>query len=270
MIGQILQNASLLLIVALGGLIGERSGILDIGLEGKIAVGAFAATAASLAGGGAGLSLVAGVSAGLLFAALFALAVLRWQANPFIVGLAINVLAAGAVPLLSELLFETRGSLRPQAVQLASGTVVVAAVAVLSAAHIFLYHTVAGMRLRIAGAQPQWLEANGVRPARYRLQGLLAAGAASGLAGALLALRLGVYLPNISAGRGWIALVIIYLGYRTPGGLAVAALFFGAMDALAVRAQAVVGMPPTVLLALPYLLTVAAFVSYAALRRQRR
>jgi simple sugar transport system permease protein len=84
-----------------------------------------------------------------------------------------------------------------------------------------------------------------------------------------LALRIGVYLPNISSGRGWIALVIVYLGYRSPIGLGVAALFFGAIEALSVRAQSVLGVPPTVLLALPYVLTVLAFVSYSAFRRMR-
>ena len=64
--------------------------------------------------------------------------------------------------------------------------------------------------------------------------------------------------------------MIVYLGYRTPAGLAVAALFFGIMEAVAVRAQSVLGVPPTVLLALPYVLTVVAFVSYAALRNRER
>ncbi len=135
--------------------------------------------------------------------------------------------------------------------------------------HIALYNTPLGLRLRIAGEEPSWLRAQGIGVRRYQLLGLLGSGALAGLSGALLALRIGVYLPNISSGRGWIALVIVYLGYRTPGGLAVAALFFGVMEALSVRAQSVLGVPPTILLALPYVLTVVAFVSYAALRTSR-
>ena len=125
------------------------------------------------------------------------------------------------------------------------------------------------MRLRVAGEQPEWLRANSVGVKRYRLLGLIVSGILAATAGALLTLRIGAYLPNVSAGRGWIALVIIYLGYRTPPGLAAAALFFGLVEAMSVRAQVIVAIPPTILLALPYALTVVAFVSYAALRRRR-
>lgn len=270
MIAQIFQSSALLLIVALGGLVAERSGILNIGLEGMITVGAFVAVAARVAGAPPTVAIALAAFAGVIPALLFGQFSLRWDANPFIVGLAINLLAAGAVPLFSEALFGTRGSIR-----LADGggvpiwTVPAVAVVMLVVVRIGLYGTVPGLRLRIAGEQPEWLRANGVGLRRYRLLGLVVSGLLSALAGALLALRIGAYLPSVSAGRGWIGLVIIYLGYRTPVGLAAAALFFGLMEATAVRAQVMVAIPPTVLLALPYLLTVIAFVMYAALRRRR-
>ena len=269
MIPQILQSWSILLVVALGGLISERGGILNIGLEGMITVGAFIAIAAANAGAGLAGSLVSGALAGVVLAMVFAHFALRWHANPFIVGLAINVLAAGAVPLISELAFGTRGSVRFSGGVLGVAAVVIIAAATVTLVHLTLYRTSLGLRLRIAGEQPEWLRAQGVGVRRYQLLGLIGSGVLAGLSGALLSLRLGVYLPNLSSGRGWIALVVVYLGYRTPIGLVMAALFFGLVEALSVRAQAVVGVPPTVLLALPYLLTVIAFVSYAALRRRR-
>ncbi|MEX2444408.1 MAG: ABC transporter permease [Alkalispirochaeta sp.] len=268
MMPQILQSWAILLVVALGGLLSERGGILNIGLEGMITAGAFAAIAAVQLGVAVPGAVLIGAGAAMLLGLLFAQFSLRWDANPFIVGLALNLLAAGTAPLLSEILFGTRGSVRLEAGGIAATPVILIALVVLVTAHLTLYHTVPGLRLRIAGEQAEWLRAQGVGVKRYQLIGLLTSGVLAGTGGALLALRLGVYLPNISAGRGWIALVIVYLGYRTPAGLAVAALFFGVIDAVAVRAQSVLGIPPTILLALPYVLTVVAFVSYAALRRK--
>lgn len=269
MIPQVLQGAALLAIVAIGGLIAERSGTLNIGLEGLITVGAFTAVLLEASGVPAPVAIIGAAAAGLLPMALFVLVSIRYHANPFIVGLAINLLAAGTAPLLSEIVFKTRGSIRVGAEPVTVVPVVIIAILVTVVARTFLYGTVAGIRLRIAGEQPDWLTLNRLDPNRYRTVALLTSGVLAALAGALLVFRIGVYLPNISAGRGWIALVVLYLGYRRPTGIVLAALFFASMEALAVRAQAVIGMPPTVLLALPYLLTLIAFVTYSALRKER-
>ncbi|SIQ06873.1 nucleoside ABC transporter membrane protein [Alkalispirochaeta americana] len=270
MIAQVLQSSSFLLIAALGGLVAERSGILNIGLEGMIALGAFTAVAAHLAGLGPLGSILAATLAGVVPALIFGHFVLRWRANPFIVGLAINLLSAGTIPLLSETLLGTRGSIRlPSGGGIPIQAVPVWALIVLILVWGGLFYTVPGLRLRVAGEEPRWLRANHVGVAPYQLLGLIVSGIFSALAGALLALRIGAYLPGISAGRGWIALVIIYLGYRRPWGLAGAALLFGLLEAVAVRAQATAGVSPTVLLALPYLLTVIAFVAYCAFFRRR-
>lgn len=270
MIAQVLQSSALILIVALGGLLSERSGMLNIGLEGMITIGAFAAAALAGAGLGALGAVAAGMAAGILTGLLFALFALRLQANPFIVGLAINLLAAGTAALLSEVVFATRGAIQLPA-QLVPARWVVPAVALvlLAIVHVLLYTTPTGLHLRIAGEEPLWLTAHGLNPSRYRALALVLGGAAAGCAGALLALRVGVYLPNLSAGRGWIALVVIFLGYRIPAGLAAAALLFGIVEGLAVRAQAVLGVPPTILLALPYVVTVIAFVAYSSVVTRR-
>ena len=98
---------------------------------------------------------------------------------------------------------------------------------------------------------------------------MLLSGVLAGAAGAEVAIRLGVYLPNISAGRGWIALVTIFLGYRHPFGIVLAALFFALFEGLAGSAQGFLNVPGTVLVGLPYLVTVVAMVAYSALRRGR-
>lgn len=108
-----------------------------------------------------------------------------------------------------------------------------------------------------------------MRPRLYQRIAIVASGGLAGLAGADIALRLGVYLPNISAGRGWIALVAIYLGARNPIGLIAAALLFAAVEYLAGAAQGFSSIPGTVLTGLPYLITMVAMVVYAIAARRR-
>jgi simple sugar transport system permease protein len=267
MIGQILQSSALLMIIALGGLVAERSGILNIGLEGFITLGAFIAVAARVSGFSSTTALILTAVTGILPALIFGLFVLRWDANPFIIGLAINLLSAGTVPLMTEVFFATRGSIRLGAI---SGVPIIVVVLIAAMTVILtwllLYKTAAGLRMRVAGEEPLWLRAHHVGVRRYQLLGLMVSGIFATLAGGLLSLRIGAYLPNVSSGRGWIALVIIYLGYRRPLGIAAAAVFFGLVEAMAVRAQAVLAVPPTILLALPYIITVVAFVTYSAWR----
>lgn len=269
---QILQTAVLILIPALGGLLAERSGVLNIGLEGMIGFGAFAAVAVLHRGGGQVpliFTVVVGMAAGLIPALIFSLFTLRYEANIFVVGLAINLLSVGALPFFSEIVFGTRG-----VVQIPPGLFAVSYRAIIFIALFWalltwfiLHRTVYGLRLRIAGEEEHWLEVRGIDPAAVRFPALLFSGASSGLAGALLALRIGAYLPGMTAGRGWIALVVIFLGYRSVPGLAAAAILFGFLDALSIRAQSVLDIPPTILLALPYLLTVVAFVTWSAVRK---
>lgn len=269
MIVHVLEAASILLIVAIGALPAERSGVLNIALEGLITVGAFTMAAAVRAGAPVGVAIGVAVMAGLAASTILIFFALYLQANPFIVGLAINVLAAGAVPLLSQALFQTRGTLRFAATRSLATSPIAIALVLTGVVHLLLAYSVWGVRARAAGEQPAILHLHAIPERRLRAQALLWSGGCAAAAGALLALRLNVYLPNISAGRGWIALVVLYLGYRRAFGLAAAALFFGVVDAMAVRAQAVLDVPPTILLALPYLLTVIAFVSYAAYSKRR-
>ena len=132
---------------------------------------------------------------------------------------------------------------------------------------LFLRRHPLGLRIRVAGSAPDLLESRGIPAARPRALALLLSGALSGLAGAGIALRLGAYLPGLSGGRGWIALVVIFLGYRRPVGVLFATIAFAFAEALAIRAQGLAGVSPTLLLSLPYLLVFAGLILYASLRR---
>ncbi len=274
----ILNTLSLMvpiLLAATGGVLTERAGMLNIGLEGLILTGAFSAVAVAQATGSILLGLLGGAAGGLLLALLFSLTCIELRANIFVAGLAVNLLAAGVVPFLSELFFGTRGVVRlatltrlPRIGGVSAMLPVAVALALLSA--VALYQTPWGMRIRAAGGSVDSLVGRGLSSDRYRRAATLLSGIFAGLAGAEIALRLGVYLPNISAGRGWIALVAIFLGLRNPLGVIGAAFLFALFEAFAGAAQGFMEVSGTLLLGLPYLVTVVAMVVYSIIGRRAR
>jgi general nucleoside transport system permease protein len=289
LLGDAVGAAAPLVFAALGGLLTELSGMLNIALEGLILVGAFAAATVA----GATHSLLLGVAAGLLastlVAALFGLVSLKGRANEFIAGLATNLFAAGITVLLSARLFGTKGVLSfdlpplprldipalsaiPVAGELLFRQNVLVYASALAA--ILVWATIAktpfGMRLRAAGSSPETVIALGLRPERYRFAAALASGIGCGLAGACLSLGVSAYVPNISSGRGWIALVAIYLGGRKPLGVLVACLLFAAADGFADYAQGFLSVPSDFILAFPYAITLAALAAAALWKRPRR
>ncbi len=280
MIGQALDVLTPVLLAGLGGLFTEIAGILNIGLEGMILFGAFASVVVLHLSESFFLAMAAAAVAGLLLGVVFTTCAIRLRANIFITGLGVNLLAAGVIPFASSALFNVKGVLRFDNVEplprvlpaLFGGQTVLFYFGLLmvGVVHVVLYHTPFGLRLRTTGASPQLLAERGVSANRYKRYAIWISGIAAGLAGGALALRLGVYLPNISAGRGWIALVTIFLGYRAPLGVLLAALLISLTESLANSAQAVVDIPNTLLLALPYLLTLFAMILYSAMRRLRR
>jgi len=270
MISNTLELAIPLILAGLGGLLTERAGVLNIGLEGMILAGAFGGILGTNATGSVVLGFVVGATFGLVIAAVFAVASIELRANIFIAGLAANLLAAGAIPFVSELIFGTKGVVRlagDERIPRLAGVEITLYLAIGFAvlAWFVIYRTRFGLRLRAAGDGPDALRARGVSPVRYQRASMLISGVLAGAAGAEVAIRLGVYLPNISAGRGWIALVAVFLGYRRPVGVVVAAVVFAFFEVLAGSAQGLLDIPGTVLIGFPYLVTVIAMVLHSAL-----
>ncbi|MCF7928135.1 MAG: ABC transporter permease [Spirochaetales bacterium] len=278
------------LLAALGGLFTERAGVLNIGLEGLMLFGAFSAFAAAGLTGSLAAGLTAAVIAGLLLAGLIAVTHLKGGANIFIAGLAANLLAVGMTSILSSLIFGTRGVVRLQT--LPETTVVhigflehVPVVGPILNGHSILvyaswgcvalvwylfYRTRFGLRVRAVGESPETALIRGVLPGPYRLAALLLSGVFAGAAGAVLMFKLGAYVPNISAGRGWIALVAIYLGRKHPVGILGAAALFAAAEVLADNLQGIISIPATAVLSLPYLITVVFLVLQSALSSRKQ
>lgn len=263
-----------ILIAALGGLISERAGVLNIALEGLMLTGAFAAALAAGLSGSLFAGFLAGVLGAMLLAGLFAAVSIRLQANIFISGLAINLLSTGLISLLSGRLFSTRGVIRfenfPQLVRLEWGDSASISLAVplslliLFVVRFFLYKSPTGLRIRAAGYNSEVLRSRGVSPQRVKSLAVLLSGAACGIAGALLALRLEAFVPGLTAGRGWIALVAVFLGRKKPLGVLLATACFALADAAAGSAQGLSWLPPEIMFAFPYLITFLALLSASA------
>ncbi|MHB1073625.1 MAG: ABC transporter permease [Gemmatimonadaceae bacterium] len=270
------RTATPLALVALGELLAERAGVINIGVEGAILAGAFGAFAgATVAGTPAGY--LAGAAAGALVALLFAFFVLRLRADQIVTGTAVTLAVTGLTGALYRAFYE-------QGAALAIPTSGALAIPVLSELPLFgralfaqpwptylayllvplvwwwSYRTQAGLALRAIGEAPEAARSAGVATGRYRLAALTTGGMLGGLAGATLVLaQAGTFAEGMSAGRGFIAIAIVVLGRWHPVGVALAALLFGGASALQYLFQAVGWpLPYQLFLALPYVLTLAA------------
>ncbi|MCU0646869.1 MAG: ABC transporter permease [Gemmatimonadaceae bacterium] len=268
------RTATPLALAAVGELVAERAGVINIGLEGAIIAGAFGAVVgAGIAGVGGGMLL--GVLAGLALGLVFALLVVRWRADQIITGTAITLLALGITGTLYRTLYGESG------VALSLPTTAPVAIPGLSAIPVLgralfvqpwptyvlyvlvplvtwvLTRTHAGLAIRAVGERPQAASAAGIDARRVQWWSTLFGGAMGGAAGATLVLaQTGTFVEGMSAGRGFIAIAIVVLGRWHPVGAALAALLFGAASALQFVAQAMGWrVPYQLFLAIPYVVT---------------
>ncbi|MDB4878838.1 MAG: ABC-type transporter, integral rane subunit [Gemmatimonadetes bacterium] len=272
-----IRTATPLALAALGEVVVERAGIINIGLEGAILAGAFGAllgaTAGGLAAGYAGAML-----GGALVALLFALFVVRWRADQIITGTALTLLTLGTTGTLYRALYGATGAALSLPTSAPLPIPVLASIPVLGSAlftqppatylayllapalAIWLRRTHAGLALRAIGERPDAAATAGVPVDRYRVLAILFGGALGGLAGGTLVLaQAGTFAEGMSSGRGFIAIAIVVLGRWHPIGVALGALLFGAASALQFAFQAMGwNAPYQLFLATPYLLTLAA------------
>ena len=270
------RTATPLALAALGELVVERAGLINIGLEGAILCGAFGALSGASAGG-----VVAGYAGaligGLLVAALFALFVVYWRADQIITGTALTLLALGTTGTLyrgvfgatgAALTLPTSGAWRvpllsslPYAGEALFAQPPTTWLVYLLAPALswWLARTQAGLAVRAIGERPEAAIAAGVAVQRVRALAVLFGGVLGGLAGGTLVLaQVGTFAEGMSAGRGFIAIAIVVLGRWRAGGVLLGALLFGAASALQFAFQAMGwNVPYQLFLVTPYLLTLA-------------
>jgi len=279
-----------LVLGALAGLYSERSGVIDIGLEGKMLGAAFAAGAVAAVSGSAWVGLAAAIGTSVALALLHGFACITHRGSQVVSGLAINILVSGLTVTLGTAWFHQGGQTpslpseaRFQAIEL-PGTALLAKVPVLGTLYVELlsghnilvyaafalvpltwwviYRTRFGLRLRAVGENPAAVDTAGISVAALRYQAVACAGVLCGIAGAYLSTAHGAaFVRDMTAGKGYIALAAMIFGKWRPVPAMLACLLFGFLDAVAARLQGVkipgIGeIPVQFIQALPYLLTV--------------
>jgi len=260
-----------LLIAALGGLYTELAGVLNIALEGLILTGAFAAIIATEISGSFFIGISAAVLTTMVVALLFAFTSLHLKGNIFVTGLAINLLVPSSIAILSKSFFGTQGVIRLEET-LGSQSVTMSLVLLLSftiITVIVLKYTPLGLYVKTAGINPDFLESRAVKTRKIQTLVIVISGAACGLSGALISLRLGVFIPNISAGKGWIALVAIYLGNKKPFPILIACFLFALAETFSDTAQGFIEIPATIILSFPYFITILGLIVYSILKKRK-
>ena len=285
-----------LILCALAGVLCERSGVIDLGLEGKMLLTAFATAAVGVTTGSLFLALAAALAVGLLLSMLHGYACVSHGGDQVVLGMAITMTAAGLSVVLGIAWFAQGGQTPPvpdtvrldnwfvgageavaqlpwvgKALSLAlfgHNLMVYGAIALVGLVWWLLYRTRFGLRLRAAGENPTMVDAAGVSVKALRYQALALNGLLSALAGAYLVLAQNPsFIPHMTAGRGYMALAALIFGKWHPVGALWACLLFGFLDAVSIRLQGVelplVGLVPVqAIQALPYVLTVVLLAGF--------
>lgn len=265
-LAQVLRITVPYALAALGGSLSERSGVINIALEGKLLVGAFAATLGAYYSGSAVVGAITGVVGGAAVGALYAAVVVRFRADQIVAGVAINMLAYGLTRYLLTLPFDSTANSERHAgfgSAVAGNPLFWTACVLVAAVYGVLFHTRFGLRVRAAGEHPEAAAMQGVSVARVRWQAVIAAGALAGLGGAWLSLSQQAFVAEMSSGRGYIALAAVIMGRWHPLWAAAACLLFGTAEAVQVQlATSGLGLPAELTGTLPYVLTMLALAGF--------
>jgi len=267
---RLLTTAAPLILASTGALLTELCGVLGIFMEGFMNTGAFFSWIIAGYTGSVFLgTLISAAAAGFAGWGL-ARIVRKSGANPFIAGLAVNIAAGGIINVLSVLHFGTKGVLRNPDLKIPSHMVsVYLSLGIVIVAALFIKKTPWGIRLCATGLSPEAAKERGLRPGLYWEWAWAAAAFLAALAGAVLCFRVGAYTPGGVAGRGWISLAAVYLGFRSAGGVFVASLVFALAERLSHNLQGLGQLPAMALLGLPNALALLLYVVSQWIRKKR-
>ncbi|MBB4064810.1 ABC transporter permease [Gellertiella hungarica] len=278
----IITAATPLVIAAMGELVTERAGVLNLGVEGMMIMGAVAAFAVAQMSGSPSLGVLAGIATGALFSLLFGFLTLTLVANQVATGLALTILGLGVSGNLGESFVGVPGVKLPQIVFpvlsdipfvgpifFKQDIVFYASIALVVGVNWFLFRTRAGLKIRAIGDSHGSAHALGISVIRTRYLAVMFGGACAGLAGAQLSL---IYTPqwveNMSAGRGWIALALVVFASWRPWRVLAGGYLFGAVTIGQLHAQALgLAIPSQFLSALPYAATIIVLIIISHNRR---
>jgi len=272
-----------IMLAALGGMFAEKSGVLNIGLEGMMLGGCFVAFITVYFTGNLWLGVLAAMLAGGVFGLVLAWFAVSAGSNQVVVGIAFNLLMLGVTAFFFRLAFDA-GTTAPRITAFAPIEFgALASIPILGpllfqhdpltyltlllvvASFVVMHRSTIGLAIKAVGEHPEAGETLGLDVVRIRYLAVMVSGALAALGGAFLSTAsTGLFLDNMTAGRGYIALAILILGRRHPFGIMFAALLFGGAEALQLRAQLLpIGVPLQFLIMLPYVLTIVVLAGFA-------
>ena len=277
-----IRLATPLVFAALGGLFSERSGVINIALEGLMLAGAFTAAVITFHFHNPYLGVACGMAAGGVLAFIYAFACIKFEADQVVTGMAINFLMIGLPALVSGAIYDSAGS-TPQIdklwqlpnfynnVSIAS----IAAFLLVPVCWYVLYKTPFGLRLRATGENPEAADAAGINVLRIRYVGVIISGILAGAGGAYLSIgQSSLFTRNMTAGRGFIALAALILAKWRPVPVVIACLFFGLMEAMTIQIQGASwakingeDIPVQFIQIIPYVLTIIVLAGFIGLSR---
>jgi len=263
---------------AIGEVFAERAGILNIGIEGMMLTGAFGAVIASYLSGNPWIGVLGGIFLGGLLGLIHAFASIHLRISQIVSGIAINIFALGATTTLARLIFNEQrvqvAAFKPLAVPVCSdipiigplfcqhAALVYLVILIVIITNLVLFRTTLGLSIRSVGENPKAAESAGINVMLIKYACTVFGGMMAGLAGSFLSLvQLNLFVDNMSAGKGWIALTAVVFGRWGPIGTALGSLLFGMVEAIGLRVQALgLPIPHELLLMLPYLATFFVFI----------
>ncbi len=262
LMGSMFRVSTPLVFASLGGMMSERSGVINIALEGFMLVGAFAGAVGAYRFENPWIGMLCGAGAGLMLSIVYAFAVIRLRSDQIVAGTAINFLAMGVVPFLNEIFYNSTGNTPAIPVDGRFGyQPVYMAWLLVIGIWFWMKSSASGLWLQFAGEHPQGLDAAGVSVNRVRWIAVMCSGILAGLGGVTLSVFLAsAYSRNMTAGRGFMALAALIVGKWKPIPAAITCLLFGFAEAIQIRLQGVVlwgtePVPVQFIQILPYIMT---------------
>lgn len=274
------RMGTIILFGALGELVAERSGVLNLSVEGMMLTGALAGFLVAYFSGSLWLGVVFAALAGMIISMIFGLMAVVFQIDQTVSGLSVNIFAGGLTFYLYRTLFPNVGTenipnlvpFTQVKIPLLSDIPILGdvlfnhyalsyfALIMVGVISFYLYRTKSGLILRTMGENPRAVDMKGVNVTLVRFLAVLFGGLMAGLGGSFITLcSSGLFVADITAGRGWLAIAIVIFGNWKPGRILLASIFFGFIDALQMQVQALgVQLPFQIFLAMPYILTLIA------------
>lgn len=279
-----LRMTTPLLMASLGQIFAQSAGVLDLSVEGVILSGAFWGFVGAFFGGSLLIGVLTGLAGGMLVSLLFAFLTITLRANQTIIGIMIVIMMGGFTFFMNKLIFG--GTYIPPKTEgfkaivipilgdipiigevlFQQNLLVYVAFALVPILSILLYRTTYGLNIRAVGEHPRAADSVGLNVHGLQYSGVLLGGALAGLAGVFLTLaHTNLFTDNISAGRGWLAVALVFFGKWRPWQVMLGAIIFGFVNALQLRLQTLAAQPLAfqLMLMLPYLLTILVLTSVA-------